>query len=55
MHDNLPKAIVILTDGIAADVPESMAMGVPVMWVLTERTMEKSWGQNIFIGDATEE
>ena len=55
MHDNLPKAIVILTDGIAADVPESMAMGVPVMWVLTERTMEKSWGQNIFIGDAAEE
>ncbi|MCR4838420.1 MAG: VWA-like domain-containing protein [Eubacterium sp.] len=55
MHDNLPKAIVILTDGMAADVPESMAMGVPVMWVLTERSQEKSWGRNVFIGDAAEE
>ena len=34
MQENMPEAIVILTDGYAEFPPEKAAMGIPVMWVI---------------------
>ena len=34
MQDNMPEAIVILTDGYASFPPEKAAMGIPVLWVI---------------------
>ena len=49
MAGNLPKAIVILTDGFAPDVEEREACGVPVLWLLTTPDMEMSWGRTVHI------
>ncbi len=34
MQENLPASIIILTDGYAPFPPESVAMGIPVLWLL---------------------
>lgn len=44
MTDNLPTAIIIMTDGYADYPPESMALGVPVLWILTMPSREVPWG-----------
>ena len=46
---NKPKAIVILTDGYAENVPEELAEGVPVMWILINNSETKPWGETIHI------
>lgn len=49
MLSHLPKAIVILTDGYAPDVPQEKALGVPVMWILINNKENKPWGETIHI------
>ena len=49
MITNLPKAIVIMTDGYAPDVPMERALGVPVLWVLINNPEDKTWGETIHI------
>ena len=47
--DVLPCAIIIMTDGYAEDVPEEIAKGIPVLWVLINNKKDKPWGENIHI------
>ena len=42
--DDPPTAIIILTDGFASFPAEEAAMGVPVLWILTEDGAEPPWG-----------
>ena len=44
-----PGAIVILTDGYADEGDESLAEGIPVLWVVINNKQDMSWGQTIHI------
>ena len=45
MMEELPVSIVILTDGYAPFPEESMAMGIPVLWILTTKDATPPWGR----------
>ena len=47
--DDLPKAIIILTDGYARFPEENAAMDVPVMWIILDTDVEAPWGECIHI------
>lgn len=47
--DELPKAIIILTDGFATFPKESEALGVDVIWVITGSNIKAPWGNTINI------
>lgn len=51
MLEKLPTAIVILTDGYAKYPKEEAALGVPVLWILTEEENETPapWGTTVFM------
>ena len=49
MQDNLPVAIVILTDGYAAVPDESEACSVPVLWLLIGECKDMPWGRTVRI------
>lgn len=49
MRDHLPAAIVILTDGYAEMPEESMALGVPVIWLLLKEHEDMPWGKSVRI------
>lgn len=49
MKDNLPVAVIIMTDGYAAYPPEEMAMDVPVMWILINNSADMPWGVSVHI------
>ena len=49
MMDELPNVIVIMTDGIAPDVPPEAAMDIPVIWILIDNDEDKAFGENIHI------
>ncbi len=44
-----PAGIVICTDGRGAFPPESAAMNIPVLWLLTENNPRPEWGQAAYI------
>lgn len=44
MNDNLPESIVIITDGCAAFPVESITNGIPVLWVITQKSINPPWG-----------
>lgn len=44
-----PTAIVVLTDGYATYPPESMAMDIPVLWMIIDNETDAPWGVNIHI------
>ena len=44
MSDSPPSSIVIMTDGYADFPNESAAMGIPVLWVMTE-DVDPPWGK----------
>ncbi len=48
MRAELPKGILIFTDGFAKCPPEHMARGVPVLWIITKGgNARKPWGRVI--------
>ena len=46
-EDDLPEAIIILTDGFAPFPDESAAMGIPVIWVISGSYISAPWGKTI--------
>ena len=44
MRDNLPSSIVILTDGYADFPPESVALGIPVLWIINNEDVTPPFG-----------
>ncbi len=47
--DALPAAVVILTDGYDNFPDEELALGVPVLWIITDQRIEPPWGQCVYI------
>ena len=45
MSDKLPKSVVILTDGFAPFPDESEALGLPVLWIINNDSVEVPWGK----------
>lgn len=49
MEEQLPTAVIILTDGYAAYPPEEHALGVPVLWLISDNDKEAPWGTSIMM------
>lgn len=49
MAHELPRAIIILTDGYANFPPESMAMGIPVLWIINNTEQIPTWGTHVVL------
>ena len=49
MSDRLPAAVIILTDGFAEYPPQSMALDVPVLWLIYDNEEDAPWGDSIHI------
>ena len=45
MSDELPENIVIFTDGCAPFPDEKYALGIPVLWVITNNIINPPWGK----------
>ncbi|MBP5260608.1 MAG: hypothetical protein J6Z43_00610 [Clostridiales bacterium] len=45
LHDSFPSCIIILTDGYAPFPPESTAMGIPVIWLINNKSVTPPWGR----------
>lgn len=45
MQDNPPTSIIILTDGYAQFPEESVANGIPVLWVINNEEVTPPWGK----------
>ena len=50
IEDTLPVAIVIMTDGEAIYPGEEESMGIPVLWILIDSTIDAPWGQTVHLG-----
>ena len=48
-EDELPRAILIMTDGYAAFPDEDAARGVPVLWIIIDSDVDAPWGECIHI------
>ncbi len=49
MSDNLPAAVIIMTDGYAEYPPMSMALDIPVLWLIYDNREDAPWGDSIHI------
>ena len=47
--DELPRAVIILTDGYAVFPDECAAMGVPVLWIIIGSDVVPPWGECIYL------
>lgn len=47
----LPSCVIIFTDGYGTFPPESDAMGLPVLWIITEGDVIPPWGEVLRITD----
>ena len=45
MMSDPPVSIIIMTDGYASEPTEKMAMGIPVLWLITDSEVTPSWGK----------
>ena len=45
MEDHLPESIIILTDGYAPFPKEEQALGIPVLWIINNRSVTPPWGK----------
>lgn len=45
--DQLPACLIIFTDGCGAFPPESAAMGLPVLWIITDSDAIPPWGETL--------
>lgn len=52
-ENDLPCAIVIITDGYASFPEEEAARDIPVIWIITEHNIEAPWGECIHIDPET--
>ena len=48
-EDDLPTAVIILTDGYADFPEEDVASGLPVMWIIIDSEVEAPWGECIHL------
>lgn len=51
--EELPTSIIIFTDGLAPFPEESEAMGIPVLWLLNNKTIQPPWGKTARMPDST--
>ena len=49
MQDNLPKCIIILTDGYAEFPNEAIANNIPVLWIISNSDVTPPWGKIVKI------
>lgn len=49
LKDNLPRVIVIITDGYAAFPEESKALDVPIIWLIVDSEISPPFGEAIYI------
>lgn len=49
MMDDLPIAIIILTDGHASYPSKEKALGVPVLWIIVNNEQDAPWGKTVHI------
>lgn len=49
MEEDLPCAVIILTDGYCSYPKESEALNVPVLWIIYDNTQEAPWGRTVFV------
>ncbi len=49
MSENLPCAIIIMTDGYCTFPKEECALGVPVLWAIINSNVNPPWGEKIYI------
>lgn len=49
MEDDLPTAIVVLTDGYCYYPDESAAMDVPVLWIIYDNRVDPPWGEFVHV------
>lgn len=47
--EDLPRAIIILTDGFAAFPDEDAALGVPVLWMILGSDLDAPWGECVHL------
>ena len=48
-EDELPTAVIILTDGYAEFPEDDAACGLPVMWIIIDSEVEAPWGECIHL------
>lgn len=48
-EEDLPTAVIILTDGYASFPEEEDAKNVPVMWIMIDTDVDAPWGECIHI------
>ena len=51
-QEEMPQAIVILTDGYASFPPEEAAGGIPVLWVIQGSDRRPEWGEYAYLEEA---
>ena len=49
MSDELPSSIVIFTDGNANFPDESAALNIPVLWLISDKTVTAPWGMSAHV------
>ena len=48
-EEELPKVIIIITDGYADFPDESKAMGIPVIWLIIDSDVDSPWGECLHV------
>lgn len=49
MQDDLPRLLIILTDGYCSFPNESVTMGIPVIWIIVGSDVNPPWGECVHI------
>ena len=52
-REELPASIIIFTDGFAPFPEERAAMGIPVLWLLNNKTIQPPWGKTARMTEST--
>ena len=47
--DEMPRAIIIITDGFAKFPDEKVSNGIPVFWIISDSDVEPPWGECVHI------
>ena len=50
-HGEMPRAVIIMTDGYAPFPDERVARGIPVLWIIVNTKVTPPWGEVIHIHD----